>query len=151
MIHDFASVGETEAIKNLAKGKMKSTPYIITGKAQGFSKARTSKVMYMNERLVPEAEVMSIKAEQITKLNLYNEQFASENYQIMNYGIFQSYNSDDVLLLALNNSFYYLPGGTRGGRFGFFSTKLGLRITNRPPYRCSIWLLNPQYSPFEAS
>ena len=43
--------------------------------------------MYMNERLVPEAEVMSIKAEQITKLNLYNEQFASENYQIMNYGI----------------------------------------------------------------
>ena len=41
----------------------------------------------MNERLVPEAEAMSIKAEQITKLNLYNEQFASENYQIMNYGL----------------------------------------------------------------
>ena len=43
--------------------------------------------MYMNERLVPEVEAMSIKAQQITKLNLYNEQFASENYQIMNYGI----------------------------------------------------------------
>ena len=87
LIHDFTSVKETEDIKNLARGKMKSTPYILGGKAEAFSKARTSKVMYMNERLVTEAEVVSIKAEQITKLNLYNEEFASENYQIMNYGI----------------------------------------------------------------
>ena len=55
---------------------MKSTPYIISGKSEKFTKARTSKVMYMNERLVPEAEVISIKAQQITKLNLYKEQFA---------------------------------------------------------------------------
>ena len=30
----------------------------------------------MNERLVPEAEVITVKAQQITKLNLYNERFA---------------------------------------------------------------------------
>ena len=107
LIHDFASVNETEKIKNLARGKMKSTPYIVSGKSVTFTKSRTSKVMYMNERHVPEAEVITVKAQQITKLNLYNERFArwviiyelvliiivtkcyqfSENYQIMNYGI----------------------------------------------------------------
>ena len=84
---------------------MKSTPYIVSGKSEKFTKARTSKVMYMNEKLVPEAEVISLKAQQLMKLNLYKEQFArlvviivwirvltqcfqfSENYQIMNYGI----------------------------------------------------------------
>ena len=76
LIHDFASVNETEKIKNLARGKMKSTPYIVSGKSVTFTKSRTSKVMYMNERLVPEAEVITVKAQQITKLNLYNERFA---------------------------------------------------------------------------
>ena len=87
LIHDFASMNETENIKNLSKGKMKSTPFNDSGKTEDFSKSRTSKVKYMNERYVPEAKAMSIKIQQITKLNLYNEQFASENFQIMNYGI----------------------------------------------------------------
>ena len=43
--------------------------------------------MYMNEHLVPEAMTISRKIERATKFNLYNEKFASENYQIMNYGI----------------------------------------------------------------
>ena len=40
----------------------------------------------MNEKLVL-AAMISNRIELVTGLNLYNEQFASENYQIMNYGI----------------------------------------------------------------
>ena len=43
--------------------------------------------MYMNENLVPEAMVLSRKIEFVTKLKLSHEQYASENFQIMNYGI----------------------------------------------------------------
>ena len=41
----------------------------------------------MNEKLVSAAMKISKRIELVTRLNLYNEQFASENYQIMNYGI----------------------------------------------------------------
>ena len=41
----------------------------------------------MNEKLVSAAMKISNRIELVTRLNLYNEQFASENYQIMNYGI----------------------------------------------------------------
>ena len=87
LIHEFASPKETLDIQINAKGKMKSTPYISNGKASGYSKERTSKVMYMNENLVPEAMALSKKIELATRFKLYNELYASENYQIMNYGI----------------------------------------------------------------
>ena len=72
-----------------ARGQMKSTPY-LNGKdlnEDSFSKLRTSKVMYMNEKLVPMAMDFSRKVTQITRYRLKEEKFASENYQIMNYGI----------------------------------------------------------------
>ena len=87
IIHDFASSQDVEKIKDHARGKMKCTPYSIEGTEYESSKGRTSKIMYMNEYVVPEAMALSRKIERVTKFNLYNEKFASENYQIMNYGI----------------------------------------------------------------
>ena len=43
--------------------------------------------MYMNELLVPEAMELSRKVSQITRYRLKEEIYASENFQIMNYGI----------------------------------------------------------------
>ena len=117
LIHDFASPSEIENIKKKARGKMKSkfhlchhnfkncfnlyffhcftlflkitgTPYVEPhAKQKEFSKLRTSKVMYMNEKLVPEAMILSKKIELATRFKLYHEKYASENFQIMNYGI----------------------------------------------------------------
>ena len=86
ILHQFASSVEVEQIKNLARGRMKSTPFVSQDAVHKSSKKRTSKVMYMNEKLVPAAMVISKKIERATKFTLYNEQFASENYQVMNYG-----------------------------------------------------------------
>ena len=86
-IHDFVSKSEVDAIKNLVRGKMQSTPYFIKGKSERFSKARTSKIKYLNEILVPEAMVVSKKIELATRFKLFQDMFSSENYQVMNYGI----------------------------------------------------------------
>ena len=87
IIHEFASSEEIKKIKDLARGRMKCTPYFIKGTENESSKERTSKIMYMNEHVVSDAMTLSRKIEKATKFNLYNEKFASENYQIMNYGI----------------------------------------------------------------
>ena len=87
MIHEFASFSEANAIQDKARGHTKSTPYSTYGGSAGFSKQRTSKVMYMNENLEKEAMVLSKKVEIAHKYKLYQNKFASENYQIMNYGI----------------------------------------------------------------
>ena len=41
----------------------------------------------MNENLVPKAMLISKRIELVTKLKLNDEKYASENYQVMNYGI----------------------------------------------------------------
>ena len=87
LIHDFASETQTDEIIEKARGQTKSTPYISNGVEKSYSKKRTSKVMYMNELLVPEVMKVSTKIEMITKLFLKSDQYASENYQAMNYGI----------------------------------------------------------------
>ena len=66
---------------------MQSTPYFIKGSNERFSKARTSKIKFLNEILVPEAMVISKRIELLTKFRLYHDMFSSENYQVMNYGI----------------------------------------------------------------
>ena len=86
-LHDFISLNEVNNIKNLARGNMRSTPYKVKGKLKSFSKDRTSKIMFMNERYVPGAMVISQKIEQAMKFKLTSEFFASENFQVMNYGI----------------------------------------------------------------
>ena len=93
-IHDLASKSEMEKIKTLARGRMHTTPYVLggldkstSGKTALFSRLRTSKIMYMNELLVPEAMDLSRKISQITRFRLKEETYASENFQVMNYGI----------------------------------------------------------------
>ena len=71
----------------VAKGRTISTPYLENGKSKTFSKKRTSKVMYMNELLVHEAQKISRNIELLTKLHLKSDLYASENFQVMNYGV----------------------------------------------------------------
>ena len=66
---------------------MKSTPFRVEKMEKSYTTLRTSKVMYMNEKLVPSAMDFSRKVSQITRCKMKEEKFASENYQIMNYGI----------------------------------------------------------------
>ena len=87
VIHNFASSKEAELIRNSARGHMKSTPYTIGTKGNSYSKLRTSKVMYMNEKLVPRAMTLSKKITLATKYLMKEDRYASENFQIMNYGI----------------------------------------------------------------
>ena len=88
LLHDFVSVRESDNVKNLTKGNLITTPYITRGGENEFSKERTSKVMYLNELLVPEAMAVSKKVELATRFRLKHEYYASENYQVMNYGNF---------------------------------------------------------------
>ena len=47
LLHDFISENESLKIRQLAKGRMKSTPYTVGGEETSFSKGRTSKVRIM--------------------------------------------------------------------------------------------------------
>ncbi len=87
-LHDFLSDNMTERIKAEARGKMKATPYTVGDKGvKSYSKLRTSKVMYMNEKRVMLMMNVSRRIELATRYRLTHEQYASENYQVMNYGI----------------------------------------------------------------
>ena len=87
LIHELVTSAEAQAIQNIARGNTKSTPYNYEGESQQYSKGRTSKIMYMNEKLVPDAMVLAKRIELATRFKLYNERKASENFQVMNYGI----------------------------------------------------------------
>ena len=43
--------------------------------------------MYMNELLVPEAMRLSKKVEQVTRFELKDDKYGSENFQVMNYRV----------------------------------------------------------------
>ena len=60
---------------------------IETKEEESYSKLRTSKVMYMNELLVPEVMRLSKKVEQVTRFKLKDDKYGSENFQVMNYRI----------------------------------------------------------------
>ena len=87
LFHEFMTAIETQNIQELARGKMKSTPCSYVGGSTNYHKLRTSKVMYMNENLVPEAMVFSKRIELATRFKLNAEKYASENFQVMNYGL----------------------------------------------------------------
>ena len=74
-------------VQKIAKGRMKTTPHVSKGRIRATSKERTSKVIYMNELLVPEVMPFSRKIEWATEFKLKNERYASENFQVMNYGL----------------------------------------------------------------
>ena len=67
IIHEFVSSEDIKRIKDLARGRMKCTPYYSNdGTEYESSKARTSKIMYMNDYVVPEAMALSRKIEKAT-------------------------------------------------------------------------------------
>ena len=66
-IHDLISLNESLKVQEGAIGKMKTTPYSVGDKETSFSKGRTSKVMYMNEKRWPEAMVLSKKIQMATR------------------------------------------------------------------------------------
>ena len=70
-----------------ARGRMKATPLTVEGKVQAYTATRSSKVVYQSEALRPVLAAISRTAELATRLRLTGERRASENYQVMNYGL----------------------------------------------------------------
>ena len=85
--HDLVTKGQVDGVIKAAQGKTKSTPYSVGSNNKAFSKFRTSKVMYQNEHLYDVAMNLSQSVANATRFNLFQEKYASENYQVMNYGI----------------------------------------------------------------
>ena len=100
---------------------VKSTPYVMGEKENSYSKLRTSKVMYMNEKLVPMAMTLSKKITLATRYHMKKEKYASENFQVMNYGIggrisghLDSTGNKRVLLLLLSITYRISMNSFRG-------------------------------------
>ena len=57
----------------MASNSMKSTPYaqVYGISDNGYSKGRTSKVMYMNEKLLPQAMVLSKNIQLATRYTIH--------------------------------------------------------------------------------
>ena len=87
MVHDLISKMESNQLKDIAKGRMKSTPYRTGGPNLDFSRRRTSKVMYINEKIVSKALPISKRTELVTNFKLKDDMYGSENFQVMNYGM----------------------------------------------------------------
>ena len=82
---------EVEDIKAGARGRMKATPLTV-GNDDGktvlaYTRRRSSKVVYQSESLRPVLERTSRRINLATKFVLTGEKMASENYQVMNYGM----------------------------------------------------------------
>ena len=65
---------------------MRSTPLLLKENVSTYTQYRTSKVMYMNEKMYPSANAFSKRLNLALKFNV-TSQFGSENYQVMNYGL----------------------------------------------------------------
>ena len=74
-----------------AHGKMKTTPYYAEASDSSYSRWRTSKVMYINERLNMNAMKVSQNIELVTNCILSKNQYDSENFQVLNYNLYNSY------------------------------------------------------------
>ena len=85
------SEDEANIIKAGAKGRMKATPLTVGNdagkKVLAYTRRRSSKVVYQSESLRPVLERTSRRIKLATKFVLTGEKMASENYQVMNYGM----------------------------------------------------------------
>ena len=91
VFRDMHSRKEVEDIKEGAKGRMKATPLTVGNDDEKtvltYTRRRSSKVVYQSETLRPVLERTSRRISMATKLILTGETMASENYQVMNYGM----------------------------------------------------------------
>ena len=83
LIHDFVSKNQTSKMKMDAKYKMKGTPFASGQYAGTYSRWRTSKVMYINERLNENAMEISRNIESVTNCVLSKKRYDSENFQVL--------------------------------------------------------------------
>lgn len=87
MFHDFVSETQTQALKEACQMRLKTTPLHVQNEIHEFTELRTSKVAYFNDQDHPVAKKLSRRIEMALNFNLATEYHASENYQIMNYGV----------------------------------------------------------------
>ena len=87
IIHDLISAREAKDVIDIVKGNLKTTPYTFLGKSREYSPLRSSKIMYVSETHTVKAMKLSKVIEMATGFTLTQDKYASENYQIMNYGI----------------------------------------------------------------
>ena len=91
VLRDMHSEDEANIIKAGAKGRMKATPLTVGNdagkKVLAYTRRRSSKVVYQSESLRPVLERTSRRIKLATKFVLTGEKMASENYQVMNYGM----------------------------------------------------------------
>ena len=89
LLHNFISNEEIRNVKASVKGKLITTPYLLSDKVTGvpkevkFSKLRISKIKYLNELLDDNMRKISRKIEMATNFILFQNKFDSENYQVM--------------------------------------------------------------------
>lgn len=86
VIHNFAMVNECDNLIEKARGKLATTT-LFTNSSQVVTNARTSKMMYLSEQTNSDALTFTKRIQMITRFNLSNEPYASENFKVMNYGI----------------------------------------------------------------
>ena len=84
-VHDLISKLEASQVKIIARKKMKATPYWTGDHQDTYSRWRTSKVMYINERQNSNAKRISRKIELVTNCILAQNRYDSENFQVNNY------------------------------------------------------------------
>jgi len=137
-IHDIVSPLEMEAIKQKTHKRMKATPYSIANKNVDFSYERTSKVHYLSERTDNLTFELTKRLELALGFKMYQpgRPYASENYQIMNYGIggkinlhFDTFDKQSDLGIGggrFTTAMFYLSNVEAGGRTIF--PKLGISV-----------------------
>ena len=86
VIHNFMLQNECRSIINETDGKMAASPLFIPS-ADGFVNGRSSKMTFLSDEKYPIMKHISQRVQLITKFNLNNEKFASENFKVMNYGL----------------------------------------------------------------
>ena len=84
-VHELISKLEASQMKINARTKMKTTPYLTGDHQDTYSRWRTSKVMYINERKNANAKRISKKIELVTNCILAKNQYDSENFQVNEY------------------------------------------------------------------
>jgi prolyl 4-hydroxylase len=87
LLHGLHSTVQAREVRAGARGRMKATPLTVAGRVEAYTGRRSSKVVYQSEALSPVLAAMSRTTERVTGLRLTGEKFASENWQVMNYGL----------------------------------------------------------------
>ena len=81
-VHDLISDKQAEKLKDDARPTMKTTPYSTVEAFSSYSRWRTSKVRYFNERLNGNAKTISRNIELVTSCTLAKNKHDSENFKV---------------------------------------------------------------------